>query len=189
MPEVSRLDRRLRLFLHEIQAQPLPQQLADFKPATVHSGRKVLNVLAGTVGVAIIAATTTVFAIEVNGHKGAGSPAPGNGLSPSPAVCNGSAAVSGLGTVASTDTVSASNELVFSPASLTTHVGAVVEFMNTGTVTHTVTFQDANDGCLSDAALDPGATWEVKFTTAGTYNYACMIHAPNMTGEITVLGS
>jgi plastocyanin len=36
--------------------------------------------------------------------------------------------------------------------------------------------------------LDPGATWEVKFTAAGTYNYLCMIHAPNEKGEITVSG-
>jgi plastocyanin len=43
--------------------------------------------------------------------------------------------------------------------------------------------------CLSDAELDPGATWEVKFTAAGTYNYLCTIHAPSMKGEITVSGS
>jgi plastocyanin len=51
-----------------------------------------------------------------------------------------------------------------------------------------VTFQDANDSCLSDASLDPGATWEVKFNAAGTYNYLCTIHAPNMKGSITVSG-
>ena len=113
----------------------------------------------------------------------------GNEPSPSPAACNGSAAVSGLGTAASTNTISATNNLGCSPASLTTQVGAVVEFKNTGTVTHTVTFQDANDGCLSDAAHEPGATWEVKFTAAGTYNYLWTIHAPNMKGEITVSGS
>ena len=78
MPDVdSRLDRRLRSFLNEIKAQPLPQQLADFKPATVRSRRKVLNLLAGTVAVAVIAATVMVFAIELNGHHGAGSPALG----------------------------------------------------------------------------------------------------------------
>ncbi len=112
-----------------------------------------------------------------------------NALIPSPPACNGSAAVSSLGTVASTNIVSASNELVFSPASLTTQVGAVVEFRNTGTVAHTATFQGATDGCLSDAALAPGATWEVKFTAPGTYNYLCTIHAPSMNGEVTVSGS
>src|ERR1700686_2078760 len=76
MPDVdSRLDGRLRVFLDEIKAQPLPQELAAFNPATVRSGRKVLNVLAGTVAVAVIAATATVFAVELNGHHGGGSPA------------------------------------------------------------------------------------------------------------------
>ena len=54
---------------------------------------------------------------------------------------------------------------------------------------HTVTFQGANDGCLSDAALAPGATWEVKFTAPRTYDYLCTIHAPSMKVEITVSGS
>jgi hypothetical protein len=77
MPDVDPgLDRRLRSFLDEIKAQPLPQQLADFKPAAVRSGRTVLNVLAATVAVAVIAATVTVFAIELHGHHGTGSPAP-----------------------------------------------------------------------------------------------------------------
>jgi hypothetical protein len=54
---------------------------------------------------------------------------------------------------------------------------------------HTVTFQDNNDGCLTDNTLAPGATWEVKFTKPGTYNYLCTIHAPNMKGVIKVTGS
>jgi plastocyanin len=108
------------------------------------------------------------------------------GPTASSTACNGSAAVSGLGTVAAT--IDATDNLVFVPASTTTSVGDVVEFKNTGTVAHTVTFQDANDGCLSDAMLNPGSSWEVKFTVAGTYNYLCTIHAPNMKGEITVTG-
>jgi plastocyanin len=107
-----------------------------------------------------------------------------NSTTPTGTTCNGSAAVSGLGTVAAT--IQATDNLVFVPASTSTSVGDVVEFKNVGTVAHTVTFQDANDGCLSDAMLNPGSTWEVKFTAAGTYNYLCTIHAPNMKGEITV---
>jgi len=77
MPDVdSRLDRQLRFFLDEIKAQPLPPQLADFKPASLRSGRKVLNILAGAVAVAVIAATATVFAVELHGHRGAGAPVP-----------------------------------------------------------------------------------------------------------------
>jgi len=72
----SRLEGRLRSFLDEVKAQPVPPQVADFAPATVRSGRKVLNVLAGTVAVAVVTATVAVFAIELNGHRGAGSPTP-----------------------------------------------------------------------------------------------------------------
>jgi plastocyanin len=98
--------------------------------------------------------------------------------------CPGTAAVTGLGTAAVT--INAADGLVFVPASATAQVGGVVEFKNTGSVAHTVTFQGSNDACLTDDTLAPGATWEVKFTVAGTYNYLCTIHAPNMKGEITV---
>lgn len=111
---------------------------------------------------------------------------PSGGTSAPAAACNGSAAVSGLGTA--TTTIDPTDNLVFVPASSTAHVGDVVQFKNTGSVMHTVTFQDKNDQCLSDPSLDPGATWEVKFTSPGTYNYICTIHAPNMKGEITVTG-
>lgn len=115
---------------------------------------------------------------------GCGSSGGTGGPTSSGASCNGSAAVSSLGTP--TETIDATDTLVFDPASTTAKVGDVVEFKNSGSVEHTVTFQGSNDSCLSDATLDPGATWEVKFTTAGTYNYLCTIHAPNMKGEITV---
>ena len=128
---------------------------------------------------ALGAGTCSVIALVSCGSGGGPTPTAGTS-------CPGSAAVTGLGTVA--ETVDATDNLVFVPASTTTSVGDVVEFKNTGTVTHTVTFQDANDSCLSDASLDPGATWEVKFNAAGTYNYLCTIHAPNMKGSITVSG-
>ena len=68
-------------------------------------------------------------------------------------------------------------------------MGDVIEFQNTGSMVHTVTFQDSNDGCLSDPTLAPRATWQVKFTQPGTYNYLCNIHAPNMKGVIHITGS
>jgi len=101
--------------------------------------------------------------------------------------CNGTAKVSGLGTVGMT--IQATDNLVFVPASSSASVGQVVEFKNTGSVPHTVTFQDNNDGCLTDDSLNPGATWDVMFSAPGKYNYLCTIHAPNMKGEITVTGS
>src|ERR1039458_1033918 len=116
-----------------------------------------------------------------------GNGQPGGGSSGPPAACNGSAAVSSLGTA--TMTVQATDNLVFDPASSNAAVGDVVEFKNTGSVVHTVTFQDNNDACLTDNTLAPGATWEVKFTQPGTYSYLCTIHAPNMKGVIKVTGS
>lgn len=117
----------------------------------------------------------------------------GNGTTPSggpgPAACNGTAAASSLGTPATGKTIDATDNLVFVPDTLAAAVGDVIEFSNTGSVTHTVTFQDSNDSCLSDDTLAAGQTWEVKFTQPGTYNYLCTIHAPNMKGKITVSGS
>ena len=98
-----------------------------------------------------------------------------------PAVSVGSAGVS-LGTA--TVKVSATGQLTFDPVMQTAHVGDIVEWTNTGSVEHTITFATASS--LSDPSLLPGATWEVKFTTAGTYQYHCSIHS-GMVG--TIVGS
>jgi plastocyanin len=116
-----------------------------------------------------------------------GNGTPGGGTNTAPAACNGSAAVSSLG--APMMTIAATDNLVFVPDSSNAATGNIIEFKNTGSVVHTVTFQDTNDGCLTDNTLAPGATWEVKFTKPGTYNYLCTIHAPNMKGVIKVSGS
>lgn len=109
---------------------------------------------------------------------GSGSGPPSNS---SPAAASvGTAGVS-LGTA--TVKISATGQLMFDPAMQTAHVGDIIQWTNTGTVEHTITF-DAETS-LSDPALQPGATWEVKFTTAGTYQYHCSIH-PTMVGTIVV---
>jgi plastocyanin len=118
-----------------------------------------------------------------------GNGAPAGGSSGAPTACNGTAAVSSLGVATAPNTIDATDNLVFVPDSTSAAVGDVIEFKNTGSVVHTVTFQDSNDGCLSDSTLAPGATWQVKFTQPGTYNYLCTIHAPNMKGLIKVTGS
>jgi plastocyanin len=92
----------------------------------------------------------------------------------------GSAGVS-LGTA--TVKISATGQLTFDPVMQTAHVGDVVQWTNTGSVEHTITFATASS--LSDPSLLPGATWEVKFTTAGTYQYHCSIHS-GMVGTIVV---
>jgi plastocyanin len=116
-----------------------------------------------------------------------GNGTPGGGPSGGPATCNGTAAASSLGTP--TMTIQANDNLLFVPESSTAATGDIIEFKNVGQTTHTVTFQDNNDGCLTDSTLAGGATWEVKFTQPGTYNYLCTIHAPNMKGVIKVTGA
>ena len=117
---------------------------------------------------------------------GNGNPNP-SGSGPGGGTCPGSAKASGLGTVGMT--IAATDALIFDPATYTAPTGQVIEFKNTGTVAHTVTFLDSNDGCLTDDTLNPGATWDVSFNAPGTYHYLCTIHAPNMKGQITVSGS
>ena len=64
------------------------------------------------------------------------------------------------------------------------HVGDIIEWMNAGSVLHTVTFDNHSE--LNDDTLQGGGVWQVKFTVAGTYPYICTIHQPDMKGTITV---
>jgi plastocyanin len=86
-----------------------------------------------------------------------------------------------LGTAAVT--IDATDNLQFSPSSQTAKVGQVVGWKNTGSVLHNITFD--TEGALTDSALAPGGSWEVKFSKAGTYSFKCTIH-PGMDGKITV---
>ena len=79
--------------------------------------------------------------------------------------------------------VSATDKIQFMPETQTARVGQVVQWTNTGTVLHTITFDEAS--CLSDSTIQPQATWEIKFTQPGTYPYICTIH-PGMNGNLTV---
>ena len=94
--------------------------------------------------------------------------------------CPGSAGAS-LGAAAVK--ISGTDALQFSPTSQTAKVGQVIEWTNTGTVLHNITFDEAS--CLTDNAFQPQATWDIKFTQAGTYPYHCTIH-PGMDGSLTV---
>lgn len=73
---------------------------------------------------------------------------------------------------------------MFSPATRTVHVGDIVQWTNTGTVPHTVSFETQPQ--LTDPAnLAPGDTWEVKISVPGTYFYYCSLH-PGMAGKLVV---
>lgn len=108
----------------------------------------------------------------------------GGGSSPAttsaPAASVGTAGAN-LGTP--TVKISATTQLTFDPAMQAAHVGDVIQWSNTGSVMHAVTFD--SEPTLSDPSLAPGGIWEVKFTTAGAYQYHCSIHA-TMVGTIVV---
>lgn len=95
----------------------------------------------------------------------------------------GKAAPTGLGTAAKT--VSATSDLKFDPTSVTVKAGDVIQWTDTGSVPHNVTFDSYPD--LTSQNMAQGDTWQVKITVAGTYAYHCTIH-PGMDGQITVGG-
>lgn len=90
---------------------------------------------------------------------------------------------SGLGTPSAN--VSLTDQLKFDPSSSSVAVGQVVEWKNTGSVAHNVTFDKSNDA--TSPTLNPGDTWEVTFSVPGTYAYHCTFH-PGMDGTLTVTG-
>jgi hypothetical protein len=70
------LDARLRAFFDQIERDALTSALTDFDPATEPKGRRTINLFAGALGIAVIAAGAVVFAIELNGHHNGDAPNP-----------------------------------------------------------------------------------------------------------------
>ena len=112
---------------------------------------------------------------------GSGSATASAAASAAPAVAVGQA--SGLGSP--TANVSATDQLKFDPTTTTVAIGQVIQWKDTGSVAHNVTFDSSSDA--TSPTLNPGDTWQVKFTVAGTYQYHCTFH-PGMDGTITVTG-
>ncbi|HXA30367.1 MAG TPA: plastocyanin/azurin family copper-binding protein [Candidatus Angelobacter sp.] len=73
--------------------------------------------------------------------------------------------------------------LKFQPSSASVKVGDVVEWDNTGSIAHNVTF-DQYTSITSDT-MNGGDKYQVKFTKAGTYQFHCTFH-PGMDGSVTV---
>ena len=120
---------------------------------------------------------TIVLALGLVGcGSGGGSPT----ASSAPAAGAGSAG-GNLGPA--TVKISATDQLTFDPAMQMAHVGDIIQWTNSGTIMHTITFD--SEPSLSDPSLQPGGVWEVKFSTAGTYHYHCSIHA-TMVGTVAV---
>ena len=115
------------------------------------------------------------------GLVGCGNGPPGGSGSGGNTCTAGTLVSSGAGQVK----IDANDQLQFAPASGSAKVGQIIQWSNSGTVAHTITFDSSSASCLTDSQIAPGATWEVKFTVAGSYTYKCTIH-PGMNGSLTV---
>jgi plastocyanin len=73
-------------------------------------------------------------------------------------------------------------DFAFKPGDLEIAAGTTVTFTNKDEFAHTAT---AKDKSFDSGSLDPDATFEHTFETAGTFEFLCAIHN-SMTGTITV---
>lgn len=72
-------------------------------------------------------------------------------------------------------------DFAFEPAEQQIAAGETVEWSQSETSTHTVTFEDGEES----EELGEGDTYTRTFDEPGSYEYACFFH-PQMTGTITV---
>lgn len=96
-------------------------------------------------------------------------------------------------------TVDATNSLKFVPASVCLKAGGTITWKNVGNIFHTTTDDKSLAANPADSALpsgaaswnhplNPGASYSLKFTVAGTYKYFCIPHETlGMLGQITVV--
>lgn len=76
---------------------------------------------------------------------------------------------------------------LFTPATLTAAVGDTVTFTNTGQAPHNVQFSDSSQKGID--ILNPGVSRSITLNKAGTFDYVCSFHPPDMKGTITVAGA
>src|SRR5437868_6998928 len=70
----------------------------------------------------------------------------------------------------------------YDPATINISVGDTVHWTNSGKEAHTVT---SEGGVWDSGKIEAGASFDLVFSTAGTYNYYCTIH-PRMRGRVVV---
>ena len=73
----------------------------------------------------------------------------------------------------------------FEPRDLTVTAGDSVRWVNTSDTPHTATSDVTGSGSWDSGAVNPGQSFVLRFTRAGTYSYRCVFHA-GQTGAITV---
>jgi len=79
--------------------------------------------------------------------------------------------------------------IAFNPATRTVSKGTTVQWVNQDGITHTVTWDGGPGPAFDSGNLAGGASFSVKFDSAGTYTYHCKIHgAPGsgMHGSVVV---
>jgi plastocyanin len=76
-------------------------------------------------------------------------------------------------------------DFLFSPGTITIHVGDTIVWTNNGPSSHTAT---ANNGSFDTGVLLKGKSASVTFSNPGTFDYHCSIH-PFMHGAVVVLAS
>jgi plastocyanin len=152
----------------------------------------VLAMVGATLAVSACGASATVVGptAVVTWYPSTSLPSPGRvqaSTSPvataAPAPVIGQGQTSGLGTPVAN--ISATDQLAFDPPTVTAKTGGVIQWANTGSTAHNVTFD--GQPSLTSGTLQKGDTWQVQFTTAGSYSYHCTFH-PGMNGQVTVAG-
>jgi plastocyanin len=132
------------------------------------------------------AGTTLVLALSACGN----GPPPDQGTGASGGSSGGSGGGGGAGGSAiqavtsgtAATTVKETDDLKFQPASANIKAGDVVEFDNSDTTPHNVTF----DAGTASPTMNGGDKFMAKFSKPGSYHYVCTFHAPAMAGTITV---
>jgi plastocyanin len=79
------------------------------------------------------------------------------------------------------------DQLYFDPKDITVSTGTTVKWTNSDDTIHTVTSgtPDAGpSGTFDSSIINPGASFEYTFNSAGTFDYYCIVH-PWMTGSVT----
>ena len=77
----------------------------------------------------------------------------------------------------------------FSPNDLTVKAGQTITFTNKESVPHDVHKESGPGGDFAsgpDGGMQQGDTFKLKLDKPGTYKYVCHVHAPGMSGTITV---
>ena len=144
------------------------------------------GVIAITLVLDVDPATRTAHLADL-ARVASGAPVPTVSAGALPSAAATSSGASGPGTVVQGQTAAfkdkQTDQLQFSPTSVTIKAGDVLEWDNTGSIAHNVTF-DSYPTITSDT-MNGGDTFQVKFLVPGTYQFHCTFH-PGMQGQVTV---